>query len=117
MEEIKANKKESGGENVVQAVFEKIFGKENSGLAGWEKTERAQKALLESPELISQDLGKEFIHHVIQGIEYPDPETKTRIIKEAEDMAYLYYPELAKTHGGVHMDAIEDLYRKHKKEY
>ncbi len=101
--------------NYLTKVYKLVHNKEPIGLENWQIAEKVIE-VLDNQNWVPNDMAKECIFEIVHGeVEYPDDDTKQRIILAAEDSAPSIFPELAHITGGVHMDQIEYLYYKWKK--
>lgn len=80
----------------------------------WQIAERIIE-VLDSPDWIPSDLAKECLYYITHSVSYPDNETKRKIVLSAEEIAGDIFSELAGINE-VHMDQIDYVYNKWKKE-
>lgn len=112
MENIK--NKERYAENPLAQAYLEIHNKEPEGLEDWQIAERIVE-VLDDPNWISPDLAKECVYRIVHLVSYPDDKTRIKIVLMAEEKARNVFPELSNI-DEVHMDQIEYVYNKWKKE-
>lgn len=104
-------KKESYHDSLVEA-YVSIREKDPAGLDDWEIA-RDIVEVLDDPLWVDSDLAKECVYSIVQVIQYPDDQTKKKIILAAEEKARTVFPELRSV-DEVHMDQIDYAYHRWK---
>ncbi len=95
-------------------AYEKVHGREPERLKEWEMAEEILE-VLDDPGWIPPDLAKECLYRIVHIIDYPDYETKRKIIWEAESRAKNIFPSDINS-DEAHMEEIDRAYRKWKGE-
>lgn len=104
--------KEDIPKNPLDKAYSLIRGKDVGDLKDWQKAQTVIEVLGDA-NWLPADLSKECLYNIVHTVSYPDKETKTRIILQAEGKAGDVFSELSSV-DEVHMDQIEYVYDKWK---
>jgi len=107
-------RKEDQPENSLKRAYMLVHNKEPENLADWEIVQKIVEVLGDQ-NWIPSDLARECLYNIVHSVDYPDKDTKKNLVLMAEDAARSIFPELSSVEE-VHMDQIEYLYNKWKKD-